>query len=108
MKKPPQTGYEALWLWFGLSRATWLTLPRVMMHAMPDEWQAKMAELLNEWDETWSSHHMPSPQVTAVRGDGKYTRWPAWLLNYRHPNRAEIEKLRNGHTETVEQGRAGQ
>lgn len=32
-------GENALWLWFGLSRASWLTLPRVLMHEMPDEWR---------------------------------------------------------------------
>jgi len=45
-------GYDKLWSWFGLSYASFLTLPRVMMHEMPDEWQGKMADLLEEWDST--------------------------------------------------------
>ena len=30
---------ERLSRWFGLSYASWLTMPRVMMEAMPEEWQ---------------------------------------------------------------------
>lgn len=86
-------GYDRLWLWFGLSRATWLTMPRVMMHEMPDEWQNKMAELLEEWDNTWDGCEMPEPSVAAKK-DGKFTKWPSFLLNYRHPNKEAINKLR--------------
>ena len=46
-------GYEALWLWFGLSRSAFATLPRVLMHEMPDDWQADMARLLNQFDEVF-------------------------------------------------------
>lgn len=59
-------GFERLWAWFGLSRASWLTLPRCMMHEMPDDWQAKMAALLEQWDETWNSDHMPEPYMSAA------------------------------------------
>jgi len=44
-------GYDRLWNWFGLSRATFITLPRAMCHEMPDGWQERMAALLEEWDE---------------------------------------------------------
>lgn len=87
-------GYERLWKWFGFSYASWLTMPRVMMHQMPDEWQNKMAELLEQWDDTWDSSHMQSPSVTAKGDDNKYTRWPEWLLNYTRPDIDQIEKLR--------------
>ena len=68
-------GRDTLWMWFSMSRASWLTLPRVLMHEMPDDWQQRMAELLHEWDETWDSQEMPSPIVSA-RVDGKFTKWP--------------------------------
>ena len=87
------SGRDALWAWFSLSRATWLTLPRSMMHEMPDDWQRRMADLLTEWGETWNSSTMPDPHVAAKTG-GKFTRWPEWLLNYRHPNREAIASLR--------------
>ena len=92
-------GYERLWAWFGLSRASWLTMPRILMHEMPDEWQDKMADLLEEWDDEWDTSDMPAPSVTA-KLDNKFTRWPAWLLNYRRPAKREIERLRALHTES--------
>lgn len=90
-------GYDRLWRWFGLSHASWLTIPRIMMHEMPDEWQDKMAELMEEWDETWDSGEMPYPSVSAKGHDNKFTRWPSWLLNYRRPDKAEINKLKAKH-----------
>lgn len=94
-----ESGEERLWSWFGLSYASWLTLPRVMMHDMPDEWQNKMAELLEEWEETWDSSDMPEPKVSARSKDGRFTSWPFWLLNYRHPNRQALRDTRRGREE---------
>lgn len=90
---PLPTGHDNLWLWFGLSRASWLTIPRVLMHKMPDEWQRDMARLLNEWDETWDTDDLPSPYVTARDGN-KFTRWPSWVVDYRHPDLKQIELRR--------------
>lgn len=87
------SGFVRLWNWFSLSRASWLTIPRSMMHEMPDEWQNKMAELLEEWDATWETQDMPTPTVLA-RGEKSFTKWPDWLLNYRHPDIVEINKLK--------------
>ena len=41
--------------YFGLTRATWLTLPRVLMEAMPEEWKRDMSLLLNQYDETFTN-----------------------------------------------------
>lgn len=68
-------------------------MPRSMMHEMPDDWQRRMAVLMAEWDETWDSSEMPSPHVIARVG-GRFCKWPDWLLNYRHPDRAAINALR--------------
>lgn len=87
-------GYDALWLWFGLSRASWLTLPRVLMHEMPDEWQAQMTKLLKEWDAAWDSSDLPTPHVSAKKGN-RFTKWPSWVTNYRHPENVAIDALRN-------------
>ena len=35
--KYPNKGCDDLWEWFGLSRASWLTMPRILMHEMPAE-----------------------------------------------------------------------
>lgn len=87
-------GYEKLWGWFGLSRASWLTLPRVLMHEMPDDWQRRMAQLLEEWDETWDGSELPAPTVSAKNPNGRFTKWPTWLLQYRHPDREAISSIR--------------
>jgi hypothetical protein len=37
--------------WFELSRAEFLTIPRIALQSMPQEWQRKMVMLLEELDE---------------------------------------------------------
>lgn len=88
------SGADKLWAWFGLDRASWLVLPRVLMHAMPDDWQARMAQLLREYDEAFhGKDDLPTPYVSAKDGV-RFTRWPPWLLLYRHPDREAIESIR--------------
>lgn len=64
------------------------------MHEMPDDWQQRMAELIHEFDATWKGEEMPAPHVVA-RENGRNTRWPEWLLNYRHPDFARIDDMRS-------------
>lgn len=45
-------GEDRLHLWWELTYANYLTIPRSVMQSMPDEWQNKMAALLEELDET--------------------------------------------------------
>jgi hypothetical protein len=88
------SGYDNLWGWFGLSYSSFLTMPRVLMHEMPDEWQSKMAGLLEEYDETF--RHWPSGMGTRVQVtiNGKMVKTPEWLINYRHPNFEKIRELK--------------
>jgi hypothetical protein len=87
-------GRDALWGWFGLSYASFAVIPRVLMHAMPDEWQGKMAALLAEFDEAFpGKDRLPNSLVTAQEGR-RFTKWPDQLLNCRHPDRAFIEEMR--------------
>lgn len=88
-----QDGYDALWLWFGLSRASWLTLPRVLMHAMPDEWQGKIAALLDEYQSTFPNQPDLGTRVQ-ITADGKLVKTPEWLINYRHPDADDIDACR--------------
>lgn len=90
---PSNMGYEKLWSWFGLSYASFLTLPRVLMHEMSDEWQGKMADLLNEYDETFPNQPDIGTTVRATK-NGKLVEMPEWLKNYRHPDMAEIKKMK--------------
>lgn len=86
-------GYQRLWGWFGLSYASFLTLPRVLMHAMPDEWQKKMAALLEEYDDTFDYDSLPNTTVRCTR-DGKLVEMPEIIKNYRHPDYIALIKLR--------------
>lgn len=84
-------GEGALWQWFGLSHAAWLTLPRVLMHEMPDDWQGKMADLLVQFDAAYPFIEQLGygTQVTLKR-ERRFVSAPSWLTNYRHPDRDEI------------------
>ena len=87
-------GYDKLWCWFGLSRASFLIIPRVMLHEMDDEWQGKLADLLNEADQQWMNS--PSFNLSAqLRGDdGKIKKMPEALTNYRHPDKGFLKSWR--------------
>lgn len=89
-----ESGYERLWRWFGLSRASFCVMPRVLMHEMPDVWQDRMAALLEEYDATFNRSELPECRVMAVRDDGKFSSWPDWLLQYRRPDVTHIDALR--------------
>jgi len=86
-------GYDRLWGWFGLSYASWLIIPRVLMHEMSDEWQDKMTDLMEEYQRTFPNQPDLGTRVQ-ITNDGKLIKTPSWLLNYRHPEYAEIDKLR--------------
>jgi len=88
------SGRSKLWGWFGLDRASFAVMPRVLIHAMPDEWQGKMADLLIEFEETFPGlQDLPNATITAKRGN-KFTSWPSWLLNYRRPHQGDIDAMR--------------
>lgn len=88
------SGHDLLWLWFSLSYASFCVMPRVLMHAMPDEWQRDMARLLREWEGAWNWPEDFDGCRVQVKKNGKLVRTPEWLTNYRHPDRAFIESLR--------------
>lgn len=84
-----------LWDYFGLSYASFLVLPRVLMHEMPIEWQDKMAALLHEYDETFDTSPVcHSVTVSAKDKNNQFIKMPKYILNYRHPQRDEIAQLR--------------
>ena len=87
-------GYDKLWCWFGLSRASFLVMPRILMHEMPDEWQSQMADLLEQYDEAFNRSTLPDCKVMAVGERGKFKSWPDWLLQYRRPDVGRVNELR--------------
>lgn len=76
-----------LHLWWGLSYASFLVMPRVAMQLMPDEWKEKMAELLNQYDETinTAAFGVKGCRVQALDGNGKLMKTPEQIINYRRP-----------------------
>ncbi len=84
---------EPIHIWFGLSYCSFLTLPRVLMEAMPLEWQEKMKVLLDEIDEEFPHGPCAITRVTLTK-DGKFVKMPDWVKDYRHPDKSEINKCR--------------
>jgi hypothetical protein len=89
-------GYNRLWGWFGLSRSSFITLPRVLVHEMPDDWQSRMADLLSEYDAAYPNMPSIGTTVRATDLSGKLIKMPDWAINYRHPDHAAIDLLRSG------------
>lgn len=81
--------------WFGLSYSSFLVLPRVLMEDMPDEWQERMADLLNEYDDTFdqSKVGVEGCRVQATC-DNKLVKMPSEILNYRRPCHFFLDKVR--------------
>lgn len=78
-------GHDALWR--KLSYTGWLTMPRVLMHQMPDEWQMQMANLIDEYEATWDIPKEYWCEVEiSLKQNGKYTRMFEWIANYKYPN----------------------
>lgn len=89
-------GKELLHGWFSLSYASFLVLPRVLMSDMPDDWQFKMAELLREYDETYTNLENSECFFTVRSTDsiGKMVKMPDWLKNYRYPSKEDLQRVR--------------
>lgn len=79
--------------WFELTYAQYLTVPRSVMEAMPDEWQERMVACLNELDDTFDWRPGEGRYwVQLKNGRGRYAR--DRLIEYHHPDGAYIESLR--------------
>lgn len=79
-------------LWFELSYARFLTIPRLVLESMPLEWQQKMAALLFEMDETFDWRPKEGRYWVRLKDSrGRFTAAP--LSNYRR-GQIEIESLR--------------
>lgn len=76
--------------WFGLSYASWLTLPRVLMEHMPAEWQKRMAKLLHEYDEAHDFMHLNFETHVTLKEANRFRKTPNWLINYRRPDRDAV------------------
>lgn len=87
-------GHDALWGWFGLGHSSWLTIPRILLHAMPDEWQGKMAALLTEYDDAFPNQPNLGTRVQVTKFN-VLTATPEWLINYRRPDQKMISLMKS-------------
>jgi len=80
------SGYDKLQMWWSLSYCQYLTIPRAVMQEMPDEWQGKMAALLEELDDTLDWRPKEGRYWVRLKDDnGRFAEDPYW--NYRHPKK---------------------
>lgn len=80
----PSTFYNGpIWNWFGLSYARYLVIPRSLLQGMPEEWQQRMTNLLDEMRDTYDYHQIEDNYCVKLRGNsGKFVSDP--LGDYRH------------------------
>lgn len=82
--------------YFGLSYASFLVLPRVLMQEMSEKWQNKFVALLDEWDKEFPNMPVDTFQVRATSNTGKLVKMPSSLSKYKYPEYEEINKMRRG------------
>jgi len=83
---------QDLQCWFGLDRASWLTLPRVLLESMPDAWQGKLAVLLNQYDDMYPNLPELNTVVQVTEPGGRMIKTPVELIDYRRPYHDAINR----------------
>jgi hypothetical protein len=69
--------------WFGLSYASYLVLPRLVLDAMPQEWQGRFVGLLGELDDRYGYVLDRGTYSVQLKDDaGRFQHDP--LSDYRH------------------------
>lgn len=91
---PDKSGIScrAIHEWFGLTYASYLVLPRVLMEYMPAKWQEDMVRLLNEAQDFWEHDDNYAVQLRTKKGS--YTKDP--LCHYRHPDYTALKAALKG------------
>lgn len=93
--EPRGLGADALSCWFGLSYANYLTVPRALLEAMPDEWQGRAARLLNEITEEFRWPLESDHEIEVRLRDRSTRKWVSDpLAEYRRPDFVALAKAR--------------
>lgn len=89
-------GRERMDVHFGLSRASFSVLPRVMLNDMPDDWQNQFVDLMNELDATFPNAPDEATEfkVMGVGEKGRMAKVPEQITNYRRPDRKALARWR--------------
>ena len=87
---------EAIHYWFELSYAQYLTIPRSVLQSMPNEWQQKFVDLLEDLDDTIDWRPKEGRYWVKLKdGNGRYVHDP--LMDYQR-GRRKIEHIKqNNH-----------
>jgi hypothetical protein len=72
---------EPVHLWFSLSYANYLVLPRSVLQSMSEEWQRRFVACLEELDAAAGHLDWPSYAVNARGSDGRFVTDPIPLYN---------------------------
>jgi len=86
--KSGQMQFDFIHQQFGLSYASWMVMPRVLMEAMPDEWQKVMVDLWEEFYDTWDMnivYESGEPYVQLRKGGRFVSIKQTNLPHYRRP-----------------------
>jgi hypothetical protein len=68
---------EPIHMWFGLTYANYLTLPRTLLQSMPVEWQRRFVGCLMELNETFGHLEMAPQYIVSCRDrQGRFIRDP--------------------------------
>jgi len=79
--------------WFELSYAQYLTIPRSVLQEMPNEWQKRFVQCLEELDSTLDWRPKDGCYWVKLK-DGKGQFKKDRFMNYRYPT--EIPKVKHG------------
>jgi len=61
----------------------------------PIQYESTAAALLNEYEETFPNQPDIGTRVQVTDLSGNLIPTPSWLINYRHPERTEIDRLKD-------------
>lgn len=84
--------------WFGLTYASYLTVPRAVLQAMPADWQARFVALMNEVDDTFDWMTPDCHYEVKLRHDPTGQYFHDGLSNYRYPPEIATRHSRESHT----------
>lgn len=89
-------GADALQSTFGLSYAHWAVMPRAAMEAMPDDWQGRAAQLIDELFNTFPNLDKDGQfqVILRDRSTGRIKALPSALCEYRHPDADALDPYR--------------
>lgn len=80
---------------FGLTYASYFVAPRSLLQQMPEDWQIRFVELVNELNATYTGWEPPKGyRVLALDRGGKLMRDP--FRNYRRPDNGAILRAKKG------------